>query len=70
MDKKLVSVADAAVLMSVSRAFLYPKIMSGEIRSIKIGKKARRIPIEAIDEYVARELARQSEGTTGQSDLS
>jgi excisionase family DNA binding protein len=55
MDKKLVTVAEAALIMQVSRALLYQKVMSGEIPSIKIGR-ARRIPMAAIDEFIARGL--------------
>lgn len=59
MDKKLLTVAEAALVMGVSRALLYQKVMSGEIPSIKIGR-ARRIPATAIDEFIARELEENS----------
>ncbi len=52
MDKKLLTVAEAAVSMGISRSLLYSLVMREEIRSIKIGK-ARRIPVEAIDEFIA-----------------
>jgi excisionase family DNA binding protein len=67
MDKKLVTVAEAALLMGISRALLYQKVMSGEIRSIKIGR-ARRIPVSVIDEWIAKQLAEAAE--EAQSDLS
>ena len=60
MDKKLVTPAQAALIMQISRALLYPKIMSGEIRSIKIGR-ARRIPVAAIDEWIAKQVAEAAE---------
>ncbi len=68
MDKKLLTVAEAALVMGVSRALLYQKVMSGEIPSIKIGR-ARRIPATAIDEFIARELADQAEATNLQPDF-
>lgn len=68
MDKKLLTVAEAALVMGVSRALLYQKVMSGEIPSIKIGR-ARRIPATAIDEFILRELADQSDETSVQPNL-
>ncbi len=59
MDKKLLTVVEAALVMGVSRALLYQKVMTGEIPSIKIGR-ARRIPTAAIDEFIARELEENS----------
>ena len=51
MDKKLLSVAEASVIMGISRSLLYSLVMSGEVRSLKIGR-ARRIPLTAIDEFI------------------
>lgn len=55
MDKKLVTVAEASVLMGISRSLLYSLVMRGEVPSIKIGR-ARRIPVTAIDEWIARQV--------------
>lgn len=60
MEKKLVTAAEAAVLLGISRAHLYGLIMRGEIPSIKIGR-ARRIPVSVIDEWVAKQLAEAAE---------
>ncbi len=68
MEKKLLTVAEAAFVTGCSRSLLYLKLMSGEIPSIKIGR-ARRIPVEGLDEFIARELADQAEATNLQSDL-
>lgn len=67
MEKKLVTAAEAAVLLGISRAHLYGLLMRGEIPSIKIGR-ARRIPVSVIDEWVAKQLAEATE--EAQSDLS
>lgn len=63
MEKKLVTAAEAAVLLGISRSHLYSLVMRGEIPSIKIGR-ARRIPVTAIERWIAREL------DEAQSDLS
>ncbi len=59
MEKKLLTVAEAAFVTGCSRSLLYLKLMSGEIPSIKIGR-ARRIPIAALDEWVARQVEEQA----------
>ena len=59
MEKKLLTVAEAAFVTGCSRSLLYLKLMSGEIPSIKIGR-ARRIPVAALDEWVARQMEAQT----------
>ncbi len=68
--RKLLTVAEAAQAMGIGRSLLYRLVMSGQIRSVVVGGRARRIPVEAIDEFIARELADQSDETSVQSDLS
>lgn len=67
MEKKLLSVKEAATAMNLSRSFLYALVMRGEIPSIKIGR-ARRIPVSVIDEWIAKQVAEAAE--EAQSDLS
>jgi excisionase family DNA binding protein len=62
METKLVTVTEAALACGVSRSLMWVLVMRGEIRSIVISKRARRIPVEAIDEFVARQLREQQEG--------
>lgn len=45
----------AAETLGLSRTKIFSLIKSGELRSVKIGR-ARRIPTEALEEYVARLL--------------
>jgi len=47
----LYTVAEAAELLSISRAKLYTLIGSGEIESVKMGG-SRRIPHEALEAFV------------------
>lgn len=59
MDKKLLTVAESAIYLGVSRSLLYSYVMGGEIPSIKIGR-ARRIPVTVLDEWIAREVEDQA----------
>ena len=67
--RKLLRVAEAAQAMGIGRSLLYRLVMSGQIRSVVVGGRSRRIPVEAIDEFIAKELAGQSDATSVQSDL-
>jgi excisionase family DNA binding protein len=50
--KELYRVADAMVVLSISRSVIYEQIRSGRLRSVTQGR-ARLIPASAIAEYVA-----------------
>ena len=66
---QLLTIDQARQRLAIGKSKLWQLIQSGEIRSCKIGR-ARRIPVEAIDEFIARELADQSDANSVQSDLS
>ncbi len=53
MDKRLLTVTEAAATMGIGRSLLYGMVMRGEIQSISLGR-ARRIPVAAIDDFIAR----------------
>lgn len=59
MDRKLLNMREAAILLSLGRSSLYTLVATGQIRSVKIGR-SRRIPADAIDEFVARLLAQET----------
>lgn len=59
MSRRLYPAREAAQQLSLGYSTTKALIASGELRSIKIGR-ARRIPAEAIDEYVNRLDARQN----------
>jgi excisionase family DNA binding protein len=65
MDKKLLTVAEAAIVTGCSRSLLYQRVMRGEIPSIKIGR-ARRIPVAALEEWIERQLEAE-QSAQGQS---
>lgn len=49
-----VTVNEAAKMLSLSRAKLYPLISRGEIPSLKIGK-CRRVPVREIESFIERQ---------------
>jgi len=53
VEKMLLTPADAAVALSVSRTTVYELMNRGQLRSIKLGT-CRRIPVEAVRELVER----------------
>lgn len=56
MSKLLLTVEEAAEMLSISRSKLYVLISSGAVRSIRI-HGSRRVPVEALQEYVSRRMA-------------
>jgi excisionase family DNA binding protein len=52
----LVSPRQALRLLDISNSSLYELLRSGQIRSLHVGR-SRRIPLEAIKEFVAKRLA-------------
>jgi excisionase family DNA binding protein len=62
MDTKLLlTVDEAADRLSIGRATLYRMISSGLIESVSIGR-SRRVPVRALEQFVARQLAEQGKG--------
>jgi excisionase family DNA binding protein len=53
VEKLLLTVQDVAEMLSISRAKLYELLGGGVIESVKL-EGSRRIPREALDEYVER----------------
>lgn len=56
--KLLLTIDEAAGALSVGRTMLYGLVMRGDIFSIKVGG-LRRVPVKALDEYVARLCVRE-----------
>jgi excisionase family DNA binding protein len=53
MDKLLLTAEEAAEVVGVGRTKVYELLRVGQIESVRIGR-CRRIPLRAIQEYVAR----------------
>ncbi len=52
-ERLVLTVEEAAERLGVGRTLLYALVRSGDIESIAIGR-LRRIPIDALDEFVSR----------------
>ncbi len=58
VSKRLLNVNEAASALGLGRSLMYMLIATGELASIKIGR-SRRIPVGAIDEFIARRLEQE-----------
>lgn len=58
-SKRVYTVKEAADIPGINSTTMYRLIREGEIRSIEIGA-LRRIPAEAIDEFIQKRLAKAS----------
>lgn len=54
-NKLLLTVPEAAHLLSIGRSRCYQLLLGGELRSLKLGRR-RLIPREALNAFVARQL--------------
>jgi len=54
--KLLLTVEEAARALSVGRTLMWELVMRRKVKSIKVGR-SRRVPVAALQEFVARELA-------------
>lgn len=52
MPPRLLTIGQLSPVTGLSRATLYKLVMSGAIRSLKIGRR-RLVPVEAVDEWIA-----------------
>jgi excisionase family DNA binding protein len=52
-ERLLLTVAEAATALGLSRSKLYELLAAGEVESVSIGR-SRRVPREAVEEFVAR----------------
>jgi len=62
MTKLLLNVEEAAEVIGVRRSTLYQLLTAGEIESVRVGR-SRRIPVDALESYVARLREREAAGT-------
>jgi excisionase family DNA binding protein len=58
-ERHLYTVAEAAVLLAMSRSVVYELIRSGRLRTVTEGR-SRRVPAKAINDYIEL-LNRESE---------
>jgi excisionase family DNA binding protein len=58
MPRLLLTVPEAAEALAISRSKLYELIAAGLVRSVRIDG-SRRVPVDALESYVAALLDRQ-----------
>jgi excisionase family DNA binding protein len=58
MTRLLLTVPEAAEALAISRSKLYELIAAGLVRSVRIDG-SRRVPVEALETYVAHLLNRE-----------
>ena len=58
MPRLLLTVPEAAEALAISRSKLYELIAAGLVRSVRIDG-SRRVPVDALESYVAALLNRQ-----------
>jgi excisionase family DNA binding protein len=57
--KVLVSIEEAAAMLSLGRTLAWNLVRSNELRSVKIGN-TRRVVVASLHEYVGRQLVQAS----------
>ena len=58
-SKLLVTVGEAAELLSLGRSLTYQLVMRGQIPSLKVGR-ARRVPVSALELFISERLAAEA----------
>ena len=58
-SKLLVTVEDAAAMLSLGRTLTWALVRQNELRSIRVGK-TRRVVVSSLHEYIERQLAAAS----------
>jgi excisionase family DNA binding protein len=59
--KRLLDVREVARVLSCGRTHVYHMIATRELLAVKIGRLTR-VPVEAVDEFVARKVREAREG--------
>ena len=62
----LVTVEGAAAYLSIGRSTMFELLREGEIPSLTIGPRQRRIRVTDLDDFVARRLASEASTTPNQ----
>ena len=58
-DRLLLRIEEAADRLGIGRSLMYRLVLSGEVESIRVGR-LRRIPVDSLDQAIARLKAEQS----------
>jgi excisionase family DNA binding protein len=60
-EKLLLTVDQAAERLSVGRSLLYTRLLRGDLRSVKVGRR-RLVPAAALDQFI-EQLERANDGS-------
>lgn len=58
IDRRLLTIREAAEALAIGRSHAYDLVLKGQIESVVVGVRCRRVPVTAIDDYV-RKLSTQ-----------
>jgi excisionase family DNA binding protein len=63
IDRRLLTVAEAAEMLNLSRAEAYRMVQRNELPSARFGKfgKLLRVPVSAVDAVIAERLRQQAQ---------
>jgi excisionase family DNA binding protein len=59
-DKPLLTVEEAARRLGIGRTTMYGLVSSGDVESITLDRRLRRVPAECLDEYIAAQRRKQT----------
>lgn len=62
VDKILLKPSEAFKAMSIGRSTGYALIASGELPSVRIGNRAVRVPVDALKQWVERQIEKKESG--------
>lgn len=54
----LISVSEAARRLGLGIDSTYELVRSGRLASVPVGRRNRKVPVVALEDYIAREIAR------------
>ena len=52
VERKLLRVSEAAETLSIGRSHAYELVLRGDIPSVRVGKRSRRVPVASLDAYI------------------
>jgi excisionase family DNA binding protein len=59
----VLTIEEAAKRLGIGRTTMYALVMTGEVRSVTIGR-LRRVPVQCLDEYIAALLSQPQQPMT------
>jgi excisionase family DNA binding protein len=59
-EKVVYTIPEVMERLQISRWMVYELIHKRELESILIGRRTRRVPVKALDDYIARRLEEEA----------